>query len=265
MRPRVNLEDFKIDFNFDLRRLELMITQYSLRTQKEDYKMGLSPRLIIAAIALMLSFSQFSNAQDNSPAYMVTYIEVAPFSTEEVAQLLTTYAQSNGAADGNMHFQALQRIGRPSHFALIETWRDEATRDTHANSVRAANFNESLEPFLYSPTDARPHGDLATAAVTNTGPNGIFAVTHVDVTPTNTDIAVELLNTLATASRRDNGNARFDVLVQLNRRNHMTVVEAWQAPDAQETHYGAEHTKAFRTSLFPLSGALYDERLYRSL
>lgn len=227
--------------------------------------MGLSPRLVITAIALMLGFVKLSSAQDDGAAYMVTYIEVAPSATEEVVQLLTTYAQNSSTANGNTHFQALQRIGRPSHFALIETWRNEGTRDAHVNSTGAANFNAALKPLLYSPTDARPHGDLATAVVANTGANGIFAVTHVDVTPTNTDIAVELLNTLAAASRQDNGNARFDVLVQLNRRNHMTVVEAWQTADARETHYGAEHTKAFRTSLFPLSGALYDERLYRSL
>ena len=90
-------------------------------------------------------------------------------------------------------------------------------------------------------------------------------MTHVDVTPNNTDIAVELLNTLAAESRRDNGNGRFDVLVQSNRRNHMTVVEAWEDAAAREAHYGAEHTITFRASVFPLSGALYDERLYRSL
>ena len=45
----------------------------------------------------------------------------------------------------------------------------------------------------------------------------------------------------------------------------MTVVEAWTDAAAQEAHYGAEHTKTFRASVFPLSGALYDERLYRSL
>ena len=242
-----------------------MVNVFPLRIQKGDYTMGLSPRLVITAIALILGFSQFSSAQDDGTAYMVTYIEVAPSSTEEVAQLLTNYAQEGASAEGNMHFQALQRIGRTSHFALIETWSDEAARDAHGNSTIAINFNESLEPFLYSPTDARPHGDLATAAGSNTGPNGIFPVTHVDVTPNNTEIAVGLLNTLATASRGDDGNARFDVLVQLNRRNHMTVVEAWQSPEDQEIHYGAEHTRAFRTSLFPLSGALYDERFYRSL
>ena len=87
----------------------------------------------------------------------------------------------------------------------------------------------------------------------------------MDVTPNNTDLAVELLNTLAAESRRDGGNGRFDVLVQSNRRNHMTVVEAWTDAAAREAHYGAEHTKTFRASVFPLSGALYDERLYRSL
>ena len=149
--------------------------------------MGFSPRVVIITSALLAGFSQLSLAQDESAAYMVTYIEVAPSATEEVAQLITDYAQAGATANGNMHFQALQRIGRSSHFALIETWADEAARDAYANSMTAIQFNESLEPLLYSPADARPHGDLATAAGSNVGSNGIFAVTHVDVTPNNTD------------------------------------------------------------------------------
>ena len=215
--------------------------------------------------ALMLGFKQMTSAQDGGAAYMVTYIEVAPFAADETSELLTAYVQESSDADGNVLFQALQRIGRPSHFAILETWRDAEARDAHASSRQTVTFHDNLEPLLYSPTDARPHGDLATAAGDNVGPGGVFAVTHVDVTPNNTEVAVVLLETLASASRNDGGNTRFDVLVQANRRNHMTVVEAWESPEAQEEHYGATHTKSFRASLFPLSGALYDERLYRSL
>lgn len=224
-----------------------------------------SVRLALASTALILGFAQTAGAQDDATAYMVTYIEVASAATEQTAELLTAYVGASRGSDGNMHLQALQRINRPSHFVLLETWRDEAARDANAASAHAARFRDQLDPLLYSPADARPHGDLVTAAGGNVGPNGVFAVTHVDVTPPNTEAAYELLEALATASRGDRGNARFDVLVQLNRRNHMTVVEAWDNAEAQEAHSGADHTKTFRASLFPLSGALYDERLYRSL
>ena len=227
--------------------------------------MGFSQRLVLASAALLLGLTQTAIAQDDGTAFMVTYIEVAPSAADRTAEILTEYVEASRGMDGNMHFQALQRIGQPNHFAILETWRDAAARDAHAGSARAEGFRASLDPMLYSPIDAREHGDLWTAAGAEVGPNGVFAVTHVDVTPPNTDAAVELLDTLAAASRRDDGNGRFDVLVQSNRRNHMTVVEAWEDMDAQEAHYGAEHTKAFRAGVFPMSGALYDERLYRSL
>jgi quinol monooxygenase YgiN len=227
--------------------------------------MGFSLRLVLAASALMLGVVQTAGAQDDGTAYMVTYIEVAPSAAEQAADLLTEYVDASRGANGNMHVEALQRIGRPNHFAILETWRDAQARDAHADSAAAARFRTSMDPLLHSPIDAREHGDLATASGEDVGPDGVFAVTHVDVTPNNTDVAVELLHTLAAASRRDDGNGRFDVLVQSNRRNHMTVVEAWDDADAQEAHYGAPHTKTFRESVFPLSGALYDERLYRSL
>ena len=227
--------------------------------------MEFSLRLALASTALFFGLAQTTSAQDEGTAFMVTYIEVAPSAAEQTAELLTEYAEAGRGMGGNMGFQALQRIGQTNHFAILETWQDAQTRDAHAGSARAERFRTNLNPLLYSPIDAREHGDLATAAGAEVGADGVFAVTHVDVTPNNTDVAVELLNTLAAESRQDGGNGRFDVLVQSNRRNHMKVVEAWTDAAAQEAHYGAEHTKAFRASVFPLSGALYDERLYRSL
>ncbi len=226
--------------------------------------MGFSLRLILISAALALGLAQTAGAQDDT-AYVVVYIEVAPSATDRAADLLTDYAEASRGMDGNLLFQALQRIGRTNHFAVLQTWANAEAQEAHANSQRAARLRESMEPLLHSPADVRPHGDLITAAGGNVGPGGVFAVTHVDVTPNNTELAVELLNTLASASRGDDGNVRFDVLVQSNRRNHMTVVEAWENAEAREEHYDAAHTMTFRAGLSPLSGALYDERLYRAL
>ena len=216
-------------------------------------------------VGLAIGYATVAHGQMEEIAHTVTYIEVAPSTANQTAALLKEYVETSRGIEGNMHFQAFQRIGQPNHFSILETWRDAQTRDAHANSTHAERFRTSIDSILYSPIDAREHGDLTTATSAEVGPNGVFAVTHVDVTPNNTDLAVELLGTLAAESRRDNGNGRFDVLVQSNRRNHMTVVEAWEDAAAQEAHYGANHTKSFRARLFPLSGALYDERLYNAL
>jgi len=227
--------------------------------------MGYKLRFILTSAALTLSLAQTATAQDEGTAYMVTYIEVAPSATAEAAALLTAYAEASRGTDGNMQFQALQRIGRSSHFAILETWRNAEAQDAHAGSAGSTRFRDALDPLLYSPTDVRLHGDLLTAAGGTVGPDGVFVVTHVDVIPSNTDVTVELMQTLASTSRGESGSTRFDVLVQAGRRNHMTVVEAWESRESRDEHYGATHTKVFRGSLAPLVGALYDERLYRAL
>lgn len=226
--------------------------------------MRFSLRLVLASTALMFGFAQQAGAQDE-PAYMVTYIEVAHAGADEAASLLTAYASASQGDAGNRVFQALQRIGRPNHFAIVETWTSAEARDAHANSARAAGFREDIAPMLYTPIDARPHGGLHTALFANPGADAVFVVTHVDVAPPYTEVTVGLLDTLSAASRRDDGNVRFDVLVQLNRVNHMTVVETWGSVEALQAHAGVSHTKAFRGELSPMSGALYDERLYRGL
>jgi quinol monooxygenase YgiN len=45
----------------------------------------------------------------------------------------------------------------------------------------------------------------------------------------------------------------------------MTLVEIWTDPRAFEAHIVAAHMKKFRDELLPMSGSLYDERLYRSI
>ena len=63
-------------------------------------------------------------------------------------------------------------------------------------------------------------------------------------------------------TRKDPGNMRCEALSQLNRTNHLVVIEVWQNQDAFEKHESAEHTKAFRAKIQPILGAPFDERLH---
>jgi len=47
--------------------------------------------------------------------------------------------------------------------------------------------------------------------------------------------------------------------------NHFTIVEIWKDDKALDTHAVAEHTKKFRDTFGPFSGALFDERIYKSV
>jgi quinol monooxygenase YgiN len=74
-----------------------------------------------------------------------------------------------------------------------------------------------------------------------------------------------MLRQLAEDSRRGEGNLRFEVVQQINRPNHFTVVEIWESVAALEAHSMAAPTRRFRDTLVAATGALYDERMYRAL
>ena len=93
----------------------------------------------------------------------------------------------------------------------------------------------------------------------------IYAVTHADAIPPAKDDAMVLLKQLAEVSRHDDGSVRFEVLQQRSRLNHFTIVEIWRDQKALDAHVMAAHTRQFREQFQPMSGSLYDERLYQAL
>jgi quinol monooxygenase YgiN len=96
-------------------------------------------------------------------------------------------------------------------------------------------------------------------------PGALVVLTHVDLIPTFKDAGVAKVKEFAEASRGSDGNLRFDVLTQANRPNHLTVVESWSNAAAKEAHISSSLARAFRQSLMPMSGSLYDEREYHAL
>ena len=104
---------------------------------------------------------------------------------------------------------------------------------------------------------------LAPAAQAQDAP--VYVVSYIEVAPTAGSTAAALLRQLATNSRKEPGATRFEVFQQTSRPNHFTVVEIWKDQNAYDAHITAAHTKKFREQLTPMSGALYDERLYKAL
>ena len=223
-------------------------------------------RSALFASALVIALVRTAGAQDGGAAYVVTYIEVSPSSIQQAMVLIAAEADAGRNDDGNLLFEALQRIGQPNHFVLLQTWTNPEAQQSHRDSGRTTAFREALAPLLYSPYDERLHVELVSETrYSEPTADAVYAVTHVDVTPNNVEPALEHLQTMAAASLAEASNERFEVLVQSNRRNHFSVVERWENADAQLAHIDASHSRSFRESVYPLSGALYDERLYRAL
>jgi quinol monooxygenase YgiN len=220
-------------------------------------------QFLLGFAALALAVAPAAAADVAAPVYIVTYFEVGAPAAAQAAALAQQFAAASRKADGNAGFEVVEEIGRPGRFAMLEAWRDKGAAEAHA--AAAAAFRDKMKPLLVSPFDIRPSTALSLAAPSGRpGPQTVYVMTHVDVVPANKDKAIELVNGLAAAGRKDSGNLWFEVLQQDSRPNHFTLFEAWRSRRAHDAYSMAAHTKDFRQQLTPLSGALYDERLYQS-
>lgn len=267
--------------------------QYLLRT------------LLVLAI-LSIGFLQVANAQvklkdgtvlSGKPYFIVSYIEVAPASAGTAAGMLKKQSATGKKEPGNLRLEAIQRVGQPYHFILLEAWADNDARKAHAKTAHTVAFRKALQPLLYNPYDERPHAGLVAAdpvKIAKPTGNTVYVVTHADIIPPEQFAPCKrqvseagpcgnnLIIGLVNASRKHAGVLRFDALTQTNRPNHMTIVEMWNSSKEQEAHQVTADVKNFRDELSaivpgsgvaadplfllnPLTGSLYDERLYKSI
>ena len=202
---------------------------------------------------------------DNATFYTVTYIEVVTPASAQAAAAVRQYADATRKDAGAVRVESLQRIDRPNQFVVLAAWTDQKAFEAHQAAASTKELQGKLQPLLASPNDQRLHQGLSVDTTTAKPGRGLYVATHVDVIPPRKDDAVTALKQLAEESRKDGGHVRFDVVQQTNRPNHFTVVEVWTDRATFDAHAMAPHTKRFRTELAPMSGSLYDERLYQSL
>lgn len=219
----------------------------------------------LALALLACAVAPTARAQD--AAYVVSYFETAPAAQAEAAALARAFGEASRKDEGNLRFDVMQRIGPSYHFSIVEVWTDAKAQAAHAAAAHTKQFREKLLALLRSPYDERPHTGLAVGPMQMTGANrdAIYVVTHVDFIPPGKDAGIELIKALSEASRKDDGNLRFETLQQSSRPNHLTLFEVWKDLKAVDNHGVAAHTKLFREKASPISGALFDERMYRSI
>lgn len=211
---------------------------------------------------------QAGQAGDISAAavYIVSYVEVMPPSTGAASTLLRQYRETSRQEVGNAGVEVLQQCGRPDHFALLERWQTLQTYEAHVAAASTRRCREQLYALCVSPYEERLHHGLAPGATPVARPAGaVYVVTHADAIPPAKDEAMVILRQLAEASRTERGSVHFAVLQQHSRQNHFTIVEIWQDQQALEAHVMSAHTRQFRAQFQPMSGSLYDERLYQVL
>lgn len=219
---------------------------------------------LVVAMGLAMTAFGASAAQAQATFFTVTYVEASPKATRQATGLLKSYVAAGKKDEGNVSFELLKGIHRPSWFTVVGSWRDQKAYEAHAAAAHAQQMNEKIKEHIAAPNDTRQHSGLAVAAA-KSGKAGLCAVTHVDVIPPQREPGTAAVKQLAEDSRKHDGNLRFDVLVQTNRPNHFTVVECWKDKKAFDAHVAAKEAKDFRGKLVTMTGALYDERLYRAV
>ena len=222
--------------------------------------------MLIAAAAMAVAPAATAQAPAAGTAYVVTYIEVVPSAKGEAAGLLKQVATASRREGGNQRYDILQRIDRENQFVILEAWSDLKAAEAHAGGSALKQFKDKLKPLQASFYDERPSIGVAVGpSPASADKEAIYAVTHVDVIPPSKDDCAAMLKKLAEDTRKEPNAERFEAWVQNNRANHFTVTEIWKNRAAHDAHIAAVSTKEFREKLGPMSGALYDERLYKSL
>jgi quinol monooxygenase YgiN len=205
-------------------------------------------------------------AQDVAPdgAFCaVSYVEVRAPAASTAAAALKQYRESNRQRDGFVRFDIFEQVGRPGHFALVETWRSPEAFGARG-TVAQEQLLKTLAPIRVSNYDERPYKTLSIGRRPPAGPGRtVSVITHVDVSPD--PRVAPMLVRLAAAGRAEAGNLRFDVMQHTMRANHFTIVETWQSQQALDAHVAAAHTRQYRDELQPLTGSPLDERVYKAV
>src|SRR5262245_64999416 len=84
---------------------------------------------------------------------------------------------------------------------------------------------------------------IVSAPVARAQDSVVYVVSYIDVAPANRGAAAGLLRQLAIASRKDEGNTRFDILQRTAPSNQFAIVAVWKDQKAYDAHLAAAHTK----------------------
>ena len=199
----------------------------------------------------------------SQPATVVVYTEVAPAKAAEARKLVLAYVAAARKADGAVQIDAGQRISDPGHFGIVEQWKSLAAKQAFAQTDAYTKYRAALDPLRSAAYDERIHNALSVGPAKPAASGAILVLTHVDVVPTQVEPGTAKVKAFVEEGRNAPGNLRFDDVVQANRKNHFTVIEAWKSQSDKNAWVSGQTARTFREELQPIGGALYDERDFK--
>jgi quinol monooxygenase YgiN len=193
----------------------------------------------------MTIFLAGSQAAVDTSFYAVSYVELLPTAKATALAAFKEYRDASSKDEGYAGIEFFEQIGWPGHFVVLERWTEQRTFDAHGKAAHTGQFQSKLQPIRLSGYDQRPYKTLSMApAAGSANDRAINVVAHVDIGGGGPQgDAPGLLRKLAEASRKEDGNLRFDVLQHNVRANHFTVVESWRSQKEFDAHVAAAHTR----------------------
>jgi quinol monooxygenase YgiN len=220
-------------------------------------------RLVWLVCAVSVTAVLGAQAPADTTFHAVAYVETAASAARSASAAIRAYRDAMAKQDGCGAVDAFEQIGRPGHWVVVETWRDQKAFDGRDPAV-LQRFLDAIKDVRISGFDQRPYKTVAVAPARAGGnERAVSVVSHVDVAP-NPAVA-PMLARLAADSRQEPGNLRFDVLQHTMRGNHFTVVETWRDQAALDAHVAAPHTRKYRDDILPLTGSPLDERVFNAV
>jgi quinol monooxygenase YgiN len=202
----------------------------------------------------------------SQPMYVVAYVDVLASAAPRAAAALRQYRGASRGEPGALRIELYSQRGRPSGFAIVEVWRDGAAYETHLKSAAIERLHLDLNPLQLAPPDARVQTAYSLGPALAKGKNALTLLVHVDVIPTFLADYERIAKNYIEGTRGESGLLGLNVLQTLPpHTNHLTVIERWVDAAALEAHQRAATARSYREALNPMLGALYDERIYRTI
>lgn len=221
---------------------------------------------VIAASFGIITLAPSARAEDAAkPAYAVSYIEVMPGKEKEARRLILDHVRDAKRAPGALAIDGFAREDYGDQFALLEQWQSQKSRDDYTSTPAAQQFRTALGKIESAGVDERIQGPLFIETEKPAPIAPIIVMTHIDIIPAALEQGRARIKQLVDANRHQHNNERYDVLVQTNRPNHMTLIEGWKRQADKNAERAGPSTISFRHDLLPMSGSPYDERTYRPL
>src|SRR5471030_450693 len=89
------------------------------------------PRLVLGIVVLVSSLGVHTQAQAlaDTAIYAVSYVDVMPSARATAVAALKQYRDTSRHEDGYLRLELLEQFGRPGHFSIVETWKDQKAFD----------------------------------------------------------------------------------------------------------------------------------------